>query len=412
MKVLALALNDLRLVLAERGAFIARLIVPVAFTIVVGIANDAFTVSEGAPALPVVVIHDLDSSELSAFFSSTIRNQADQFAFCTLGDDCSLRGGGSAATVQDALDRGAAQIGITVPSGFASSLLRGDAVTVDVVFAISDPERASQLEPIIRAAAARTTIAADAGISTRDLVVDPGVADEAAALATERAIELLSIERLVLDQSSIELPETYPLTGFRQSVPGMGSMFVMLSVLAGASMLVEERRRWTLYRTLAAPIPGMGYVLGRVLGRFLVGMMQYTVAIATGLVLGLIFGISFGSSPLLMLAVMCSFVFAASGLSVMLATMVEREQHATSLTTLLAVTLAPIGGAWWSLDIEIIPDVMRRIAFVSPFYWVIEGFRAAIHDLGFGAAGMPILILVAIGLASTGIAARRLPQTI
>ncbi len=416
MKVLALALNDLRLVLAERGAFIARLVVPIAFTFVVGIANDAFAPSDGPPSWPVLAIEDLDQSELSRVFVDEVYAEADRFAPCS-ASDCADVAGRDDAALSTLLDESRAAVGITIPSGFDAALRAGNDVRVEVVFGVNDPALSSELQPILQAAAARATLAADAGIAARGLV-DPDLSREGQAqsdperLATTRAIELGAAQRVTLEEIQIELPRRYTLSGFQQSVPGMGSMFVLLGVLAGAAMLVEERRRWTLYRSLAAPLTRAGYVTGRVLGRFIVGMMQYVVAIATGLVLGLIFDISFGSSPLLMLAVMAAFVFAASGLSVMLATFVEREQHATSLTTLLAVTLAPIGGAWWSIDLEIVPDFMRQLAVISPFYWVIEGFKAAIYDLGFSAAALPLVILSAIGAVTIAIASRRLPRTL
>jgi len=127
-------------------------------------------------------------------------------------------------------------------------------------------------------------------------------------------------------------------------------------------------------------------------------------------VIGRVVGVDFGSSPLLMAAVMVAFVLAVSAMSILLATLVTRTQQAGGLTTLLAVTLAPIGGAWWSLDIEVIPQVMRTIAVVSPFYWVMEGFRAAIHDLGFAAAGVPLAVLTGIALVTGGVATARLAR--
>ena len=141
--------------------------------------------------------------------------------------------------------------------------------------------------------------------------------------------------------------DRYKLQGFRQSVPGMGSMFVMLSILAGASIMIEERKRWTLQRTITMPISKASYLAGKVLGRFLVGMMQFSIAIGTGLVIGLVFDINFGSSPGKMVSTMIAFVFCVSCLTLFIATFVQLEQQASGVTTLLATTLAPIGGARW-----------------------------------------------------------------
>ena len=45
-----------------------------------------------------------------------------------------------------------------------------------------------------------------------------------------------------------------PLTGFGQSIPGMGSMFVMFTVMAGMSILLRERNQWTLQRLVVMPL--------------------------------------------------------------------------------------------------------------------------------------------------------------
>lgn len=443
-QVIALALQDVRLVLTERGSAIARLIMPVIFIFVVGIANDAFQSDEPPP--PIMELVDADGSRLSSFYLGLVVSGATGIDVCGDGAEPCPNGGGekgrrerrvanpsemaeSAAALGDGsarqsgaggdpaaalptevverLESGRVSLVLMVPEGFGPTLLAGDdsQATVRLIFSRGDPQLASRVRPLIESAAGRVALVARAGEAARELA-EGDVRVE--GLARARAVETLDAQRVVTTRTAIELPERHELVGFQQSVPGMGSMFVMLSVLAGAGILVSERSRWTLQRTLIAPVSRAGFIAGKIAGRFLVGMVQYAVAIATALVLGSIFGIAFGSSPGLMILVMSAFVLAASGISVLLATLVEREQQASGLTTLLAVTLAPLGGAWWSLDIEIIPDVMRRVAVVSPFYWVMEGFRAAIHNLGPVEAALPVGVLLAIAVAAGGLASLRL----
>ena len=389
-RIWSLALHDFSLLLAEPGSFVAKLLLPVAFIAVVGIANDAF--QTGEPGLPILELVDEDRSELSVFFLRLVRDGA---AGVTIRGD----GGEPAVT-------GESDIVVLVPAGFARLLESGEDARVRLVFARGDPEQASHFVPLLESAARRTSMVLEAGDGATALANAPH-GEQAASNAVTRALETLGEERITVSRETVELSGRYPLEGFRQSVPGMGSMFVMLNVLAGAATLVEERRRWTLQRTLVAPVSRGAFVAGKISGRFLVGMMQFLVAIVTGLVIGAIVGIDFGTSPLLMAVVMAAFVLAVSAVSVMLATLVTREQQASGLTTLLAVSLAPLGGAWWSLDIEIVPDVMRRVAVISPFYWVMEGFRAAIHDLGIMAAAVPVGVLLGVAMIAGAIAVIR-----
>ncbi|MFW5783890.1 MAG: hypothetical protein ACOC2Y_00480 [Spirochaetota bacterium] len=135
---------------------------------------------------------------------------------------------------------------------------------VRLVFAESDPQLSSRLNPLVDSAARRTATLVEAGRAARDLAA-AGYADAAAGLARDRAREIVSEPRIAV-----------------------------------AAMLVGDRRRWTLQRTLIAPVSRGVFVAGKITGRLLVGIVQYSVAIGSGLVLGAVFGIDFGSSPLVL----------------------------------------------------------------------------------------------------------------
>lgn len=388
-------MHDLRLMLTERAAFVVRLLMPIAFIIVVGIANDAF--QNQTPRVPVMDLVDLDGSALSRFTTDYLATHGEGFTVTRSATDPASR-----------LDSGEADFAVVIPQGFGAELTAGRRAAIRLLLAVSDPQQATRLQSLVESANQRTAAIVRAGSVAFEVAQgDAAAAEEAAVAARDRAAELLLVDRITVQAEQVELPDRHELIGFQQSVPGMGSMFVMLFVLAGASLLIEERHRFTLQRTIIAPVSRAAFISGKVLGRFMVGMMQYVVAIVTGMVIGLLFGIDFGSSPHLMLLVMIAFALCASAMSILIATLVRRVRQASGLETLLAVTLAPIGGAWWSLDIEIIPDVMRRIALVSPFYWVMEGFRAAIHDLGFQAVALPVGVLLAFTAVMIWIAALR-----
>jgi ABC-2 type transport system permease protein len=383
-------MHDLRLMITERAAFVARLVMPIAFIVVVGIANDAFQTEDPTP--PVLAIVDKDDSLLSRFYSSYLVEHVQNARIITLESNA-----------EQALDSGTADFAVVIPDNFGSTVASGSEVRVELVLAVSDPQQSLRLESLLDTANQRLQAVVLAGSLTTE-TMQTGDREQGVPAARARATELLMTDRITIETGEVSLPGRYELIGFQQSVPGMGSMFVMLGVLAGASLMIEDRRRFTLQRTMIAPVSRTAFVTGKILGRFVVGMMQYVVAILTGLVIGFVVDIHFGSSPMLILAVMASFTLAASSMSMLIAAFVRREQQASGLQTLLAVTLAPLGGAWWSLDIEIIPDIMRSIAYISPFYWVMEGFKAGIFDLGFRAALLPIAVLLALAfvLAALG----------
>jgi ABC-2 type transport system permease protein len=190
--------------------------------------------------------------------------------------------------------------------------------------------------------------------------------------------------------------------GFGQSIPGMGTLYVIFTVLAGTSNLLRERQQWTLQRLAALPLTKAQILGGKILGYFTLGMIQYGVVFAVGLVIGL----DFGNDLLAMVLVMAAFALCMTALALLLATLVTSEGQANGLRNLLALTLAPLGGAWWPL--EIVPEFMQQIGHLSPVAWAMDGFHDLIFNQGTLVDVMPeIGVLLAIALVLFGIGVRR-----
>jgi ABC-2 type transport system permease protein len=100
------------------------------------------------------------------------------------------------------------------------------------------------------------------------------------------------------------------------------------------------------------------------------------------LVIAAVTGISFPIALPALAMIALAFSFMGAALALLMATLVETPEQADGVTTFLALTLAPIGGAWWSLDLEFIPEIMRQVAVISPFYWAMEGFKSLLMYSG------------------------------
>jgi ABC-2 type transport system permease protein len=137
-------------------------------------------------------------------------------------------------------------------------------------------------------------------------------------------------------------------------------------------------------------------------------MIQYGIAFGVGLGIGLATGISFGNNPLALIFVALAFTWCMSGLALFFATVVKSDEQAASLGTLLSLTLAPIGGAWWSLDLEFIPEFMKTLSYLSPFRYAMDGFTAVIRQGGGFAEVLPSsMVLIVAGAVLFGLAVRR-----
>jgi ABC-2 type transport system permease protein len=177
----------------------------------------------------------------------------------------------------------------------------------------------------------------------------------------------------------------------------MGSMFVMFTVFGGMVALVGERKQWTLQRLAVAPV-SRGHLLGgKVLGRFTLGFIQYLVVFAVGLLAG----VHFGGDILALVLIMVSFTLATTALSFAVGSRVKTEMQAGSLTQLLVLVLAALGGAWWPL--EIVPPFMRAIGHLSPVAWAMDGYQSLIFENGDLSTVLPsIAVLLGVAVVCFG----------
>lgn len=182
------------------------------------------------------------------------------------------------------------------------------------------------------------------------------------------------------------------ITGFGQSVPGIGSMYVMFTVLQGGALLIQERRNWTLQRLVTMPVSRAQIISGKMLARFAMGLIQFGVAFAIGLILG----VHFGDAPLALLLVIMAFTLCITAIAFLLANFMETDQQASGIITFFVLVTSPLGGAWWPL--EVVPDFMQTVAYVTPVGWAMEGFGEVIF---YGGGVADVLLPVGVLLAAT-----------
>ncbi|MFW5709153.1 MAG: ABC transporter permease [Chloroflexota bacterium] len=254
----------------------------------------------------------------------------------------------------------------------------------------------------------------EAATTTAYVIIPEGFA-EAVEVGGEVNLSGVVLERLLdtvnnrVEAAAIQVQpdaDTAGVSGFSQSVPGMGSMYVMFTVLAGASLILEERKNWTLQRLAVMPVTRAQIIGGKMLARFTMGMIQYLVAF----IIGFFLGVSFGNSPLGILLLMISFTLCMTAITFLLSTFVENDQQAAGLTTFFVLTTAPLGGAWWPL--EIVPDFMQTLAFITPIGWAMEGFSEIIFfGGGVGNVLLPIGVLLGATVVFFSIAVTRFRYT-
>ena len=168
-------------------------------------------------------------------------------------------------------------------------------------------------------------------------------------------------------------------SGFDHSVPGTTVQFIMMMVLIyGGISVMEDRKKGVLVRMLFSPLSKGEVFRAKLAGRWGMGMLQAFMLIAVGMAF---FHLNLGNLPLA-LSVLAVFSLAMAALSVLVGSLLAREDMIVGLSVLLANLFAGLGGCWWPS--EIVPPTVRKVAMVSPAYWAMD----ALHKLTFFKGGL------------------------
>lgn len=361
----------LRRSLRDRSIIIQALVAPIVIALVVGAAFGS-----GFSLNVTIGIADADRSEISAQIAQGLAGSGgDGIAFATINDP-----GG----VDAAVDSGAYDAVVVMPSGLGDAVLSGQGAQLDVVGAARDPFAQSVAEAVATGVAANLqTARITAAAATQVGVSDVGDAITQAVSAPP-----------VITVEQGELTGTFSVMAY--FAPGMAMLFLFFIIGNGARSVITERREGTLSRILAAPVTPSAVLLGKTIGVMIVGVTSMT---AVWLITWLGFGATWGD-PLGVFMVIVAAVAAIAGISLLITGLARTENQADALTTIIALLFAVAGGTFFVG----LPGALATLQQFTPNGQAL----AAFVDLSAAQGGlldvMPrILLLLSIGVGTGAI---------
>lgn len=404
--------NDLRIFFSRPGNWMGLLVLPVIFTLVIGFAFGA------GPSEPQSLLMDVinqDAQPASTRLLDELRQVNDALLLCPMDNDasdpCDLAG--QSLDLEIGLQRvrdDASMALLVIPAEYTAALENNAPVELNFYSASDalepDPVRQS-LEAVVQRINS-ASLTADVTDAVLDRVgAQTGLAGAIAPWRDAFVADLYTKTDTLLAErppavrfvTSVEQADKVD-QGFGQAVPGLGSMYVLWTVLGGMAFLQRERQRGTLQRLGAMPVRRSQILGSKMFTYFILGMLQYGVVFAVGLAVGL----DFGPTPVLLLPLMAAFALCCTGLTFAIAPMLSSERQAGVIAQLLALTLAALGGAWWPL--EIVPSFMQWIGHLSPVAWAMDAFRDLLFYGGGWAEILPeigVLLTATVLLFGLGI---------
>jgi ABC-2 type transport system permease protein len=387
-QIIAIIRQDLRIFLRNRSNLPSLLFIPAIMTIIIALVDSGAL--GGTPIQRLDVI-DQDDSQASAELLASVRQANPQLTLCpmdnTVKDICGL-GETNTLAENQALDRVAKSSSLAlleIPAGFGTSLAAQQPVTLTYRSASNIGTSQSALEAV-QAAIAQVNTAAVASQGSLNVVStlqgQPVTSAQAEQVKSGVYQQALTMEKhpvvkvdfsLSVTQQGGSMMESLQY-GLGQSVPGMGTMFVLMTIFGGMAMLIVERQQWTLQRLAVMPVSRSTLLTGKILARVCLGLLQFVVVF----IVGAIFRMNFGKDPLALVLLVIVYTLSITSLSFAIGSGLKNPSQASGLGLLLTLTLAPIGGAWWPMDIS--PRFMQIIGHISPIAWAMDGFTALTYN--------------------------------
>jgi ABC-type multidrug transport system permease subunit len=404
-KVLAILRHDLQVFLTQRSNLPGLLLIPAVMTVIIAlVTGGAF----GGSVIRRLDVIDQDGTPASSQLLASIRQANPGLTLCpmdnTADDVCGLGESGT-LTEDQALDRIANSTSLAlleIPSGYEASLAaqQPTALTFRSASSFGTSQSAQEAVQAALSQVNAAAVASQIGLLAIDrLQGQPLAGDQAQQMKSalyQRALEMDKVKNVTvkfsLSGTSQERTAGESLQqGLGQSVPGMGTMFVMMTILGGMAALIVERQQWTLQRLAVMPVSRRTLLAGKILARFCLGLLQFLVVFAVGALLGM----DFGQDPFALLLLVIAYTLSVTALSFAIGPALKNPAQASGLSLLLTLTLAPLGGAWWPMDIS--PKFMQIAGHVSPVAWAMDGFTALTYE-GAHLADVWVPLVVLLGM--------------
>ncbi len=369
MKVLTIALIELKILFRMRASLVWFFVMPVVFAVFFGMAFRGQSNQQPLVSLGVV---NADNGFLGHNLVDSLKVEGFQV---TIFDRQDVQPGEQIPRI------------LYIPADFTRRVLDGEQTDVtlrkdeDANVDASQTAQVNIFRSIIR------VIGNLALMNLKSGTTDQTAQAEAYAAAVPKSARVtLNVERA---GTLKRIP-----SGFNQSLPGMMVMFVLLCILIyGITMLVLDRSRGLLQRVSLGPIPPWQILGGKFLSRVLAGGIQIVVLLLVG---RLAFSVFLGTSPLGLALLVTAYAASVASLAMLIGAWVRSAEQASGFGILLTMVMSAMGGCWWPL--EVVPPPIKHLAFLFPTGWVMEGLQK-LMAFGYGLESVLPNVMVLLGMA-------------
>jgi ABC-2 type transport system permease protein len=385
-RIIDITIKDLRQIMRNRMTFLFLLIMPIAFTLIFGLAFGGPSKATDS-RLPVGTL-DLDGGE----FSADLKSMLGASTVIRL-DETPNR---SEANLEGLVSSGKLAAAIVIPAGYSQSVRDGSPLKLKVFADATQTSTATVESEILVVLNRLASASRTAGIAVKT-TGDPATFSPALSAALT-AWQNPPIQISVTSGVSSK-PQNQNVMSMAHSSPAMMLQFAIASLLTAATVIVNERKTRSLQRLLTTATSRFQILCGHYLAIFAMIFIQFLILILFGQVLG----VDYLRLPLATLLVAMVSAVCIAALGLLIGVMAKSEEQAIIFSLIPMFVLSGLGGAW--VPLEFTGSTFQAIGHVSPVAWAMDGFKDIVaRGLGFNAILLPAAALLGYAVLFFGLA--------
>lgn len=298
------------------------------------------------------------------------------------------------AALVAAVEQGSLAAAVVVPDGYDAALENG--TPVEVGFVARPDGSGAILETVVAEALTSSTLE----VAAARFVVDQGLGGfaEVEQLVGQIAPELPEITVTTRTVGESLFPTT--LGRFDLGASSQLILFMFVTALSGAAVLIQTRQLGLSRRMLATPTEVRTIVLGEGLGRFGVVLVQGLYIMIASL---LAFRVDWGD-PIGAAAILVTFSAVGAAAAMLMGSVFSNAEQAGGVGVMVGLGLAALGGCM--LPLELFSPTLQTIAHITPHAWAIDAFAELVQRRGglfdiLPELGVLVAYAVVLGLIAT-----------
>lgn len=388
----ALIIKEFLLVCRDRHALAALFIMPAVFILIMSMAlKDTFNESRSLVDYAVV---DQDNTPQSAALAAWLASDKGLTLVCLP----------PAADRQKAL-AGETDFILEIPQGFSAAMFQNPRPHAGKLKLHAAADVRLEMVKLLQARLLRGL--SRLAITNLNNELADYLPDEAMAMIRDRTARFNDDAGGFIELNYNTQADGLRPTSTQQSVPSwivFGMFFVIIPL---STIFINERQQNTLMRMRAMHVSTPALFVGKLLPYMLINQLQVILMIAVGMFVVPLFGaeaLTLGNSLGALFMVSLGLSLSAIGFAVLIAVSAQTIEQATTIGGIINILLGAIGGVM--VPKFYMPEVMQRLAELSPMAWGLDGFLDIfLRGLGAGAvvaaasklAGLGLLLLLLAG---------------